>query len=159
MAKTKDPTVLTPGEGNAAQAYVANGGDQSNAIREAFPQTRKWKDASVWVKASRVFNQAKVQLRIRELQAAAAKRAEIDKAETLKQIGAVAFSDMRQAFDRQGNLLPVIEWPDSLAAAVASVDVIQTDTQRVGDVASGEAETEVVTRTNLRLASGLTVGA
>jgi len=39
----------------------------------------------------------------------------------LEEIGRIAFSDPRCAFDQNGNLLDISDWPDDLAAAVSSL--------------------------------------
>ena len=51
----------------------------------------------------------------------------------------MAFSDLRQAFDDKGRLKPVKEWPDELAAAVAS-----TKSRRV-NLDSADGHTDEVT--------------
>ena len=61
---------------------VAEGRSQADAYRETFPQSKRWKDESVHVKASRVM--AKVGPRVRELQEDLAKRSVIQKEEAIK---------------------------------------------------------------------------
>lgn len=46
---------------------------QRAAYREAFPLSRKWKDTTVDVRASELFNSSKVQVRLEELRAEARK--------------------------------------------------------------------------------------
>ena len=41
----------------------------------------------------------------------------------LLELGAIAYSDPRQAFDADGVLRPVQDWPDALAAAIKSLKV------------------------------------
>ena len=51
---------------------------------------------------------------------------------TLLEIARLAFSDIRQMFDADGNLLPVTKWPAVVSAAVASVEVVKRNVY-VGD--------------------------
>lgn len=62
----------------------------------------------------------------------------IDPDRALREAAALSYSDVRQLFNAQGQLLPVKEWPDSIAAAVASVEVVKknltTGDDKVDDV-------------------------
>lgn len=49
----------------------------------------------------------------------------IDPDRVLREAARLAYSDARELFDEQGNLRPVKEWPDALASAVASVEVVK----------------------------------
>jgi len=73
--------------------------------------------------ASRLLANVDVQQRVEELQEGGANRAEITIQRTLEEIGRIGFSDLRQAFDSNGNLLRPEAWPDGLAAAISSVEV------------------------------------
>lgn len=50
-------------------------------------------------------------------------RTEITQDRTLLEIARLAFSDPRRAFRSDGALLPVKEWPDDVAASIASIKV------------------------------------
>jgi len=52
-------------------------GDMSEAYREAYPKSRKWKDRSVNVEASKLHKNTNVLLRVKELQDEAKKRSEV----------------------------------------------------------------------------------
>jgi phage terminase small subunit len=67
----------------------------------------------------------KVSVRVAELREKAAKRAEITAADVLKEAARIAFSDIRKLFDENGNLKPVSELDDDIAAAVASIEVTE----------------------------------
>lgn len=49
----------------------------------------------------------------------------------LIEIGKIALSDIRHFYDDNGFLLPPKLWPDEVAGAVASVEVLETDVGRV----------------------------
>jgi len=121
MTKPKiDP--VTPGplhdrrKEKACQEYVLNGGDQSKAYRTAYPGSRKWKDKTVWSRASELFADGKVRGRVKELQAQAARIAEeqfqVDAKYVLGRLVEIDRMDFAGIFDEGGNsLLPIREWP------------------------------------------------
>lgn len=77
-----DRDILTP----AQEAYCrerAKGATQRAAYRAAYPKTAAWKDSSVDVAACKVEAVPKVSQRLRELQAEAAERAVVTRAEIL----------------------------------------------------------------------------
>ncbi|WP_167646413.1 terminase small subunit [Mameliella alba] len=73
--------------------------------------------------ASQLNAKEHIRQRIRELQDAAAEQAEMTAAQVLKEIGQIAFSDIRELFDQQGNLLPVDAMPEKTAKAIQSIKV------------------------------------
>lgn len=52
----------------ACKSYVLNGGNKSEAFRDAFPHAKKWKDKTVWSRASELFAESEVQGRVLELE-------------------------------------------------------------------------------------------
>lgn len=100
---------------------MVNGGDQSKAFREAFPQSRRWKPETVWSKASTLFRQRKVQQRVQELRKLTAEQAIITDTELLREVAHIALSDIRDYHDDAGQLLPLQMLSDRAAAAVASI--------------------------------------
>ncbi len=76
--------------------------------------------------------------RIREVLADA-----IDPDRVLREAGRVAFSDVRQLFDEHGRLKPVKAWPDDLAAAVSSFELLRRN------VDSGDGKQEDVHKVRL----------
>ncbi len=85
--------------------------------------------------AARMNANEHIQKRIRELQAAAAERAEIDAARVLEEISAVALSDIRDLFDQDGSLLPVEALPEKVAKAIRSIKV---SSKKAPDPETGE---------------------
>lgn len=67
----------------------------------------------------------------------------IDPDRALREAARLAYSDVRELFDAAGNLKPVKEWPDSLAAAVGSVEVVKRN------VDSGDGKTDDVLKVRL----------
>lgn len=45
------------------------------------------------------------------------------------EIARLAFNDPRRAFDAQGALLPIQQWPDEVAAAISSIKITEQKNQ------------------------------
>lgn len=62
----------------------------------------------------------------------------IDPDRVLREVGRLAYSDIRRLFDERGNFLPIQKWPDDIAHAVASVEVLKrnvtTGDDKIDDV-------------------------
>ncbi len=84
-----------------------------------------------------------------KVKAAAAKRVAdmladaIDPDRVLREAGRLAYSDIRQLFDDKGNFLPIKQWPDDIARAVASVEVVKKN------VTTGDGKTDDVLKVRL----------
>ncbi|MFA6051549.1 MAG: terminase small subunit [Methylobacter sp.] len=66
-----------------------------------------------------------IQKAIQERLEARSKRTEISQDRVLLEIARLAFNDPRRAYDENGNLLPVKDWPDEVAAAIKSVKITE----------------------------------
>ncbi|WP_305972608.1 MULTISPECIES: terminase small subunit [unclassified Mameliella] len=73
--------------------------------------------------AARMNANEHIRQRIRELQDAAAEQAELTAAQVLEEIGQIAFSDVRELFDKDGRLLLVDAMPEKTAKAIQSIKV------------------------------------
>lgn len=74
---------LTIRQEKFAQKYVECG-NASEAYRYAYPSSTKWKDKTVWEKASRITANDKVKARIEELKEASRQASQITREEILK---------------------------------------------------------------------------
>lgn len=92
--------------------------------------------------ATRLSDDPAVAARVEELIHDAARVAGIDAVRTIKELGRIGFSDLRNAFDSAGRLKTPEDWTDDFAASVASVKVV---TRNVGKTAEGLPEVEYVT--------------
>ncbi len=79
----------------AVQEYISNDGNQSAAFRLAYPASKKWKDKTVWEKASVLFSNSKVKERIGELRAALTEKDIISKEEIIKDLEIIAKVSIR----------------------------------------------------------------
>lgn len=84
---------LTPQEDVFANKCVELG-NNSEAYRYAFPKARKWKDETVWAKASNLYNSDKVQARVQEIQGILQEKSDITKEMVLAEFAKIAFSSI-----------------------------------------------------------------
>ena len=115
---------------NGRWEVFAQGLAKGLAVGDAYEQAGYKKSPGA---ATRLSKNVKVRSRVEELRERGAERAEIDIQRTLAELGKIGFSDLRQAFDGS-RLKHPDEWPDELAAAISSVEVV---TRSLGE---GEVE-------------------
>lgn len=121
------PAIQDKAKEKACQEYVLNGGDQSKAYRAAYPRSKKWKDKTVWSRASELFADCKVQGRVEELKAETAKIAEdqfkVDAKYVLGRLVEIDQMDFADIFTDDGTaLLPVKEWPQTWRRYISGFD-------------------------------------
>jgi phage terminase small subunit len=113
---------MTPKQESFAQ-QVASGKSLTEAYRQAYPKSQKWKLEALYVSASQLADAPKVSIRIKELQLASAAEAKISDAKTLKEIACIAFFDPRKLFNEDETVKFIHELDDSTAAALASFEL------------------------------------
>lgn len=113
---------LTPAQ-EAFAGAVASGKTQAEAYRQAYPKSLKWKDKTVWSRASELMAKSEVSGRVKELVKLAAERNEVTVERVLKEIARIAFFDVRKLADPSGNALAIHELDDDTAAAIQGLDV------------------------------------
>lgn len=110
-----------------AQVLAASD-DQAKAYRAMLPDS-KASNKSVWQAASKLSKNVKVISRVKELKSQIKQRAEekfnINQDRVLLEIARLAFNDPRKAFDRNGNLKKIQDWPDEVAAAISSIKITE----------------------------------
>ena len=104
---------------------VKPGTSQADAYRKAFPKSRKWKDESVQVKASKLAATDKVRLRVKELLAEVTAAGILEAAEVVRDLARALRFDPRKLYHVDGKLKAVTELDDDTALALAGVEVIE----------------------------------
>lgn len=100
--------------------YMVDHNGKQAAIRAGYsPKTAE-------VQASRLLRNAKVRAAVDEAETKQAERLELKSDGVLTELKKLAFSDIRTIFGPNGTILPIHEWPDAIAAAVSSVEVVTT---------------------------------
>jgi len=142
--------LLTKAEETFVAEYLKNG-NASAAYRAAFPQSKRWKDASVHVKASQLLGVDKVQIRISALRAQIAKEIEkdvvIEQTHVMRSAERALHADYRKLFtvDDKGErrFVQPEHWPDNLAMAIDSMKVKEVSRVILGSE-HGDAQREVI---------------
>lgn len=114
---------LTPTE-EAFATHVASGQSQAEAYRQAFPRSRRWKDATIYSKASTLAATEKVQKRVRELGEKATAANDVTVERVVRELSKIAFGNQRQVMKWGPNgvsLLPSDELDEDAAAMVSEV--------------------------------------
>jgi phage terminase small subunit len=129
------PRKLTLKQDKACLAYMETG-NKTEAYRRAFC-CEKMKEATVNNKAYQFFNRDDIRARCDELKAPVIQASQITAGKVLAEIAKLSFSDVRNIFDKKGQLLPVHLLPDDVAASIASIKVT---TKRVPGGKPGDVE-------------------
>jgi phage terminase small subunit len=95
--------------------------NQSAAYRHAYPRCKSV--AAAAVNASRLLRKAKVQRYLHNCALRVTRQVDIKHGDVLREISRIAFFDILNLFDANGNILPVNEWPEGAGACVSAVEV------------------------------------
>ena len=102
-----------------ANAYLSNGFNASEAYRRGHPECT---NGTSRVEGCRLLAHPSIRAFIGPLLEAAWKPYQMGGEEALARIGRTARADMRELYDAHGRLLPVHQWPDSIAGCVRAFD-------------------------------------
>jgi phage terminase small subunit len=114
----KAPIGLTPLQERFCQEYVVDVNGTQAAIRAGYSDNVK----AASVQAARLLVNARVVSKIQTLMKARSRRTELTADRILREIMKIAFSDLSQAFDDEGNLLKIKDMPRSIRCAIAGID-------------------------------------
>lgn len=112
---------LTPKQEAFCQAFIETG-NASAAYRRAYT-TSRMKSGVITVKASELLSSGNVAVRVAELRRVLAERCEVNNEKVIREVAALAFSDIRRLFNADGTVKQVSELDDVIAAAVSSIEV------------------------------------
>ncbi len=118
---------------------LANGVKQAVAYREVYPVSLKWKENTVWEKASRLAGDDKVRARVAELVQEAAKQAVVDASYVLKRLVEIDQMDAADILDDEGGLKPVSQWPKVWRTTLSGMDI-----NRLSAIKDGEESVESI---------------
>ncbi|APT48426.1 hypothetical protein BSA145_21410 (plasmid) [Bacillus safensis] len=117
-AEPTSPSALTPRQRRFVDEYLVDLNGTQAAIRAGYSSN------TAISQASRLLGYANIEAAIQEASEARQRRLGLSSDHIARELQRVATSDIRDAFDANGNLLPPHQWPDNFAAAVAGVDVV-----------------------------------
>ena len=107
---------------NAAQAAIRAGYKPQNAAAQA----------------SRLSTKANVQAALEAAYKAREARTQVTADSTVRELGRLVHADIRKFYDEHGQLKPIHELPDDLAACIASIEVVRRKTLGAGASAGSE---------------------
>lgn len=122
---------LTP-QREAFAAALAQGMTQAAAYRIAYPKSLKWKDETVWRKASLMAAKGEVQARVTELVHKAADANEVTIERVVKEFARLAFVDVRKMARPDGTPVPLHELDEDTARAIVGVEVVTEGNAELG---------------------------
>lgn len=102
----------------------------SRAYKSAYPGCKS--DAAARAEASKLLTNPNVSSYLDAKEQKATQKADITEERILGELAKIAFFDPRKLYDEAGNLLPIKDWPDEVAGAVASVE-FQVERHESGD--------------------------
>lgn len=113
---------LNPKQKRFAEEYLKDLNAKQAAIRAGYSER------SAEVQGARLLSNDKVQDFLREQGHAISERTNVTIDRVVQELARLGFSDLRDAFTADGHLIDPKEWPDDLAASIASVEVVTRPT-------------------------------
>lgn len=105
---------LNPRESRFVSEYMVDGNHKQAALRAGYSAGN----------GIYLINRPKIHMAIEYEKQKQSRRIGITADNALREIARVAFSDIRKVFDEQGNLKPLHELDDDVAAAISSVEMV-----------------------------------
>lgn len=83
-----------------------------------------YSEKTAYSQGQRLLKNAEVAAQISEAQQERGEKTGVTAERVLEELGSIGFSDIRHCFTRSGHLKRPEEWPDEVAAAISSVEVV-----------------------------------
>lgn len=115
---------LTPQQEKFAQ-LVSEGKTYTDAYRESYPVSAKWKDESIWCESSKLMADTKVLQRVKELQEQTRKRNEVTLDEVLKEMANWLRFDVKSIFKKDGTMKALHEMTDQESSSISQYEVVE----------------------------------
>jgi hypothetical protein len=106
---------------------VASGKNQSEAYRNSYPKSQKWKEKAVWTQASILMSNSKVSNRVNELKEKNQVRNEVKLDEVLENLAKYLRFNIKSIVNSNGTLKGFDEMTDDEAACIASFESYETN--------------------------------
>ena len=118
---------LTPKQRRFAEEYCIDLNAAAAYLRAGYTARGNSAEAG----ASRLLSNVKVQSIIHQKQREIANRCDVTAEKVIREVSAVAFSDVRKLFNPDGSLKPVHELDDATAAAIAAIEVDASGVRKI----------------------------
>lgn len=130
---------LTPKKAMFLAEYLVDGNGTRAAIAAGFSAK------TATVKASRLIREPEIAAAIDEQRARRAKRLEVSADRVTEELAAMAFVNVRDFFDRDGNLKPLHELDEETSRAIVGMDVDRVETTKMKTTGEGK-DSETIAR-------------
>jgi phage terminase small subunit len=117
-----------------ADYLATNRNGKESAIRQGVPEKSAAVVASKWLR------RPEVRAEIARIDKLATERAEITIERIIVELGRIGFVDISQAYDSQGNLKPMADWPEDVRRACVGFEVEEKITEVTDDKGEGAIE-------------------
>lgn len=124
---------LNPKQARFAQEYLKDLNATQAAIRAGYSK------ATAKQQGARLLTHDDVAEMVRLGQERASTKSDATVSRVMQELSRLGFSDIRKAFDADGNLIPPGQWDDDFAASVASIEVV---TRSLPGQAEGELDAQ-----------------
>ncbi len=117
MSKRKPGVTLTDRQRVFCEEYLVDLNGYAAAVRAGYSQK------TARQMASQNLEHPAVTAYLAQLMKERSERTQITADRVITEVARLGFSDLRKLFGKNGELLPIQQWPDDVAAAVSSVEV------------------------------------
>lgn len=108
---------LTPKQAAFVAEYIIDWNGSKAAVRAGYSEKTSRQIAEEMLSKPHIMAAIQEQVKARE------SRTLVTQDRVLLEIARLAFNDPRRAFDENGDLLPIKQWPDDVAAAISSIEI------------------------------------
>jgi phage terminase small subunit len=119
MAKRAKPGELNDQQQRFCLEYLKDMNGTQAAVRAGYSEK------TACEQAARLLANVKVLTRVQELRDSQIKRLQVDGDQILRELMRLGYCDVRSIYNEDGSVKHPTEWPDALAAAVASIEVYE----------------------------------
>lgn len=116
MSKRKPGVALTERQRVFCEEYLVDLNGQAAAVRAGYSKKTARQMASQNLEHPAVIEY------LNKLKTERSQRTQVTADRVITELARLGFSDVRKAFDESGALLPMAQWPEDLAASVASIE-------------------------------------
>lgn len=111
------------------EAYITNGRNATEAAK-----TAGYSEKTAYSLGGQLLKHLETQQLLRERQESLAAKYELTTENVIAELAKIVHADLRKVIGADGQVLPIKEWPDDMAAAIAAIEIaeIGQDGQAIG---------------------------
>lgn len=107
-------------------------GNASEAYRRSYPNSKKWKDSTIWTRASEMLADKRVAERVKEIQAELREKASITKQEAVRELTNIVRGRIIDVFEFTNGIIKIKDLsklPDEIVSCISSIKETSTGTE------------------------------